>query len=85
MRSQPENGPRPCSPTKKQSTISAPKYSITKQASDAAFQAAKDKFGERGVVDMLGVMGYYQFVSMMLNVDHYPLPDGAQPELKPLR
>ena len=25
----------------------------TKHASDAAFQAAKEKFGERGVVDML--------------------------------
>jgi 4-carboxymuconolactone decarboxylase len=57
----------------------------TKQSSDAAFQAAVEKFGERGVVDMLGVVGYYQFVSMMLNVDRYPLADGAQPELKPLR
>jgi 4-carboxymuconolactone decarboxylase len=56
----------------------------TKQASDAAFQAAVEKFGERGVVDMLGVMGYYQFVSMLLNVDRYPLPDGVRPELKPL-
>jgi 4-carboxymuconolactone decarboxylase len=54
----------------------------TKHAGDASFQAAKEKFGERGVVDMLGVMGYYQFVSMLLNVDGYPLPDGAQPELK---
>lgn len=56
----------------------------TKHASDAAFAAAKAKFGERGVVDMLAVMGYYQFVSMLLNVDDYPLPAGAQPELKPL-
>ena len=56
----------------------------TKHASDAVFHAAKDKFGERGVVDMLGVMGYYQFVSMMLNVDGYPLPAGEEPELKPL-
>ena len=56
----------------------------TKHASDAAFHAAKDKFGERGVVDMLGVMGYYQFVSMMLNVDGYPMPAGVEPELKPL-
>jgi hypothetical protein len=31
------------------------------------------------------VMGYYQFVSMLLNVDGYPLPDGVAPELKPLR
>ncbi len=57
----------------------------TKQASDAAFQAVKEKFGERGVVDLVGVVGYYQFVSMLLNVDRYPLPDGDQPELKPLR
>ena len=57
----------------------------TKQASDAIFQAAKEKFGERGVVDMMAVVGYYQFVSLLLNVDRYPLADGAQPELKPLR
>ena len=56
----------------------------TKHASDAAFQAAKDKFGERGVVDLLAVVGYYQFVSMLLNVDGYPLPPSVQPELKPL-
>jgi len=57
----------------------------TKHASDAAFQAAKDKFGERGVVDLMAVVGYYQFVSMLLNVDGYPLPPGVEPELKPLR
>jgi 4-carboxymuconolactone decarboxylase len=57
----------------------------TKQASDQVFQAAKEKFGERGVVDMMAVVGYYQFVSLLLNVDRYPLADGAQPELKPLR
>jgi 4-carboxymuconolactone decarboxylase len=56
----------------------------TKQVSDATFQAAVDKFGERGVVDMIGVMGYYHLVSMLLNVDRYPLPAGATPELKPL-
>jgi 4-carboxymuconolactone decarboxylase len=56
-----------------------------KQVSDQTFQAAKDKFGERGIVDLIGVTGYYQVVSMLLNVDRYPLPDGVQPELKPLR
>ena len=56
----------------------------TKQVSDAAFKAVVDKFGERGAVDLTGVMGYYCFVSMMLNIDRYPLPDGDQPELKPL-
>ena len=57
----------------------------TKQVSDASFKAAVDKFGERGAVDLTGVMGYYGFVSMMLNIDRYPLAAGDQPELKPLR
>jgi 4-carboxymuconolactone decarboxylase len=57
----------------------------TKQVSDATFRAAKDTFGERGVVDLIGVSGYYGLVSMLLNVDRYPLPEGVMPELKPLR
>ena len=56
----------------------------TKHVSDATFAAAKDAVSEKGVVDLMGVMSWYQMVSMMLNVDRYPLPDGAQPELKPL-
>jgi 4-carboxymuconolactone decarboxylase len=56
----------------------------TKHVSDATFAAAKDAVGEKGVVDLMGVMSWYQMVSMLLNVDRYPLPDGAQPELKPL-
>lgn len=57
----------------------------TKQVSDAVFKAAVEKFGERGVVDLVSVMGYYDFVSMILNVDRYPLPAGTKPELQPLR
>jgi 4-carboxymuconolactone decarboxylase len=53
--------------------------------SDRTFQAARAKFGERGVVDLVGVLGYYQLVSMLLNVDRYPLPAGVAPELTPLR
>jgi 4-carboxymuconolactone decarboxylase len=53
----------------------------TKQVSDANFNAVKDKFGERGVVDLVGLVGYYHIVSMLLNVDRYPLPDGAKPPL----
>lgn len=55
-----------------------------KRVSDATFKTTKAAFGERGVVDLIGVTGYYQFVSMLLNVDEYPLPAGVQPELKPL-
>jgi 4-carboxymuconolactone decarboxylase len=57
----------------------------TKQVSDATFKTATDRFGERGVVDLIGVSGYYQIVSMLLNVDRYPLPAGVAAELKPLR
>jgi 4-carboxymuconolactone decarboxylase len=56
----------------------------SKQVSDATFQAAVKAVGERGVVDLISVMGYYQLVSMLLNVDKYPLGDGVQPELKPI-
>ena len=56
----------------------------TKQVSDATFGAAKDAVGERGVVDLIGVMGWYNMVSMLLNTDRYPVPDGTLPELKPL-
>ena len=56
----------------------------TKQVSDATFKPRRTRFGEKGVVDLIGVMSWYQMVSMLLNVDRYPLPDGAQPELKPL-
>jgi 4-carboxymuconolactone decarboxylase len=53
-----------------------------KQVSDATFDAAKKLLGERGVVDLISVMGWYGTVSMYLNVDRYPLPEGTQPELK---
>jgi len=56
----------------------------TKHVSDATFASAKAMVGEKGVVDLMGVMSWYQMVSMMLNVDRYPLPDGAKPELEPL-
>ena len=56
-----------------------------KQVSDATYKAAVDKLGERGVVDLTALVGYYQFVSMILNLDRYPLPDGVKPELQPLR
>jgi 4-carboxymuconolactone decarboxylase len=55
----------------------------TKQVSDASYKAVLDKFGEKGVVDLIGQMGYFQYLSMMLNVDRYPLPPGVA-ALKPL-
>lgn len=53
----------------------------TGQVSDSVFAAAKNRFGEKGVVDMIALNGWYSMVSMALNVDRYP---AAQAELKPL-
>ena len=54
------------------------------QVDDATHAAMVAQFGERGVVDLMGTLAYYTLVCMALNVDRYPLPDGAGPELLPL-
>jgi 4-carboxymuconolactone decarboxylase len=51
---------------------------------DATFAATLAALGERGIVDVIGTIGYYSMVSMLLNVDEYPLPDGVDAELRPL-
>ena len=57
----------------------------TKQVSDPTFAAAKSLLGERGIVDLIGLVGFYQATSLMMNVDRYPMqgPD-QKPELKKL-
>ena len=57
----------------------------TKHVSDATFQNAVKAFGEKGVVDLIALTGYYGMVSALLNVDRYPLPAGEKPELGVLR
>ena len=49
-----------------------------RRVSDATFKAAVNLLGERGVMDLVALMGYYDLVSMALAVDRYPLPEGAQ-------
>jgi 4-carboxymuconolactone decarboxylase len=56
----------------------------SKQVSDATFNAIKSVLGERGIVDVIAVTGWYNTVSMLLNVDRYPVADGTEPPLKPL-
>ncbi|UPY35937.1 carboxymuconolactone decarboxylase family protein [Sediminicoccus sp. KRV36] len=45
--------------------------------SDAAFEAAKALFGEPGIVELLGICGYYTAVGLTLNVARVPLPEGT--------
>ncbi|TWC01143.1 4-carboxymuconolactone decarboxylase [Bradyrhizobium macuxiense] len=37
-----------------------------RKVSDAVYKAAQEKFGERGIMDIIGIMGYYDLVSMTL-------------------
>jgi 4-carboxymuconolactone decarboxylase len=54
-----------------------------KRVSDATLQAARKVLGgDRGVVDLVGTLGGYQLVAMMMVVDEFPLPEGVAPELK---
>src|SRR5947207_5066351 len=42
-----------------------------KRISDATFDRADQRFGKRGVVDMAGIVGYYSFLAMELNMARY--------------
>jgi len=57
-----------------------------RQVSDATYARAKTLLGEAGIVDLIGVNGYYDLVSMTLNTARVATPpDGALPlpDLKP--
>jgi 4-carboxymuconolactone decarboxylase len=56
----------------------------TKQVSDPTFTAAKSLLGEKGIVDLIGLVGFYQATSLMMNVDRYPMQPDQKPELKKL-
>jgi 4-carboxymuconolactone decarboxylase len=45
---------------------------------DDSCGGAVDKFGENGVMDLIAVNGYYDVVSMTLNVAHVSPPKDAQ-------
>lgn len=52
---------------------------------DELHARAVARFGERGVVDLISVNGFYGLVSMCLNVDRTPLPPGTPLPLPPLK
>jgi 4-carboxymuconolactone decarboxylase len=57
----------------------------TKAVSEATFKAMADQFGERGVIDLIGLCGYYAMLAMVLNVGQQPLPGGVAPPLAVLK
>lgn len=48
------------------------------EVNDAIYAKAVEKFGENGVMDLVAVNGYYDVVSMTLNVAHVSPPADAQ-------
>ena len=45
------------------------------KVSDSTWQQAVDLWGEKGVVDLIGINGYYSFLSMVMNCAQTPAPD----------
>jgi len=46
---------------------------------DATYARAVARFGEQGVIDLVGVNGYYTFLAMALNVARTPTPKNTMP------
>jgi 4-carboxymuconolactone decarboxylase len=55
-----------------------------KNISDATYDAAVAKFGERGVMDLIGIVGFYDLVSMTLIAAKAGPPKDDVPVLQPL-
>lgn len=45
---------------------------------DAEFTEARSALGEEGLVDVVGLCGYYALVSLTLNTFEVPVPDGSR-------
>jgi 4-carboxymuconolactone decarboxylase len=56
----------------------------TKAVSDATYQRALSQFGEQGVVDAVGIVGYYSMLAMVLNTARTPAGASTAPVLRPL-
>jgi 4-carboxymuconolactone decarboxylase len=53
----------------------------SRQVSQAQHDALVAAYGARGVVEVVGICGYYTLVSMTLNAFEVPLPPGEKSEL----
>ena len=54
----------------------------TRGVSDATYTQAVSIFEEKGVVDTIGIMGYYSMLAMLMNTARTPLADGVSPPLR---
>ncbi len=59
----------------------------TKRVSNRNYARVHKLLGDAGMVEFVGILGYYALVAMSLNVFHMPLPEGealpfAEPKMK---
>lgn len=47
-----------------------------RKVSDSVYKAALDQFGERGIMDVIGIIGFYDITSMTLITMQAGVPDG---------
>jgi 4-carboxymuconolactone decarboxylase len=76
-------GARPANMTPDEATVLdfCEQLLAIRQVDDANFKAMADRFGERGIVELVGLMGRYHTLSMLFAIDRYPLPEGARQEI----
>lgn len=55
----------------------------SRAVSDATFAQARARFGEHGVVDLLGLNGYYTLLAMVMNAAQTPAPASSVAPLIP--
>ncbi len=74
------NGETPELPDADQRIVHAVAVELTRdhRLSDATFNAAVDVLGLPGLVDLIGIVGYYGLVSLTLNAFEIPAPDGSK-------
>ncbi|MFC3228546.1 carboxymuconolactone decarboxylase family protein [Marinibaculum pumilum] len=53
------------------------------RVAEAPYRRVIALFGERGAVELVGIIGYYCMVSLTLNVFEVPVPDGSRPLAPP--
>ena len=49
------------------------------RVSERSYKRVQNFLGDRGMVELVGILGYYTAVSMILNVFNVPLPEGTTP------
>ncbi len=50
-----------------------------RRVSERTYKRVQGYLGDKGTVELVGILGYYTGVSMILNIFNVPLPEGATP------